>query len=247
MNLEKKAYFSKLTNILSSLNCLHNIEVGKFLYCKNSGSFAVRIKDEVLVEISNNSIVLAGVDVIAKILPTCKSNISDSIDTEKIENFFTDIKDFLVRLNHLGVSYSCVNIEAEISEIKRRLNKSNFHLYEEPADSPNQRWFFVGDLKNWENPCFELVLTESKKPLFTKWIPHFHIDLDTSLGINELDSLTRKHFKKDFLEWKLDIPNYGVVLAMGKLSNVNGAKVYLGLGTDIRNTKYLREEILKLV
>lgn len=239
--------FSEIKDILSVLKNLQNNEVDKFLSQKNSSSFAIQIKDEQLTEINEESISMAGADVTARIFPACNSNVSDSISVESIKNFFTELKDSLVRLNHLGISYSCTSIENELVEIKKLLRGTSFKLYEEPADSADQRWFFVGNLESWENPLFEIVLTESKTPLCTEWIPHFQIDLDTRLDIEELEFLTRNHFNKDFVDWKLDIPNYGVVLAMGQLSNNNGTKIYLGLGTDKRNTKLHREEILKLV
>ena len=46
-------------------------------------------------------------------------------------------------------------------------------------------------------------------------------------------------FGSDFIQWKLDIPNYGVVLEMGMLGSVRGTKIYLGVSTNLRNTKYL--------
>jgi hypothetical protein len=237
----------EIIEILSELKSLQNVQVDKFLFQENSDSFGLSIANETLVEIKEKSILVVGNDVTKKVFSILSSNSSDVIENNQIKIFFADLKDSLIRINHLGISYSCVNIEKEIVEIKKSLFGTSFKLYEEPNDSTNQRWFFVGNLENWENPLFEIVLTESEAKFCTKWIPHFQIDLDTNLSIKELESLTDKYFKNNFFDWKLDIPNYGVVMAMGELSNINGTKIFLGLGTNIRGTKKHREEILKLV
>jgi len=237
----------EINEILSVLKNLRNSETDRFLSRKNSSSFVLQVNDKPLVEVNEESISIVNGNVTTRIFPACNSSVSDSIGIERIKNFFNELKDSLVRLNHLGISYSCVNIENELVEIKKLLHGTNFKLYEEPADSASQRWFFIGNLESWENPLFEIVLTESKTSLCTKWIPHFQIDLDTRLNIEELEFLTRNHLKEGFIDWKLDIPNYGVVLVMGELSNINGTKIYLGLGTDKRDTKLHREEILRLV
>lgn len=236
-----------IKNVLSIVNDLQNHEVDKFLYRKNSSSFEVRVNNEQLVEINDDSILLVGSDITAKILPVCRKSISDSISNENIESFFGELKNSLLRLNHFGISYSCISIEDERKEIKKILHGTHFKLYEEPAESASQKWYFVGNLDNWENPLFEIVLSESKTPLCTEWVPHFQIDLDSGLKFEELKILTEKYLKKDFIDWVLDIPNYGVVLAMGKLSNIDETKIYLSVSTDKRDTKFHREEILKLV
>jgi hypothetical protein len=238
--------FSAINKILLALNDLHHKEVDKFL-SQNSSSSVLAVKNDTLVEISEESIILLGADITKRIFPASNSDVNSSIDIDRINNFFTELKDSLIRLNHLGISYSCVSIKNELIEIKKILHGTKFKLYEEPADNDEQRWFFIGNLESWEYPLFELVLTESKSPLCTEWIPHFQIDVDTKLATEELEFLTRKYLKDNFIDWQLDIPGYGIVLEMGKLANINGIKIYLGLGTDKRNAKLHREEILRLV
>jgi len=67
------------------------------------------------------------------------------------------------------------------------------------------------------------------------------------LSQQELELILSKCFGKNFVSWKLNIPNYGVVLEMGCLGSVDGTKIYLGIGTNLRNTKFHREEILKKI
>jgi len=141
-------------------------------------------------------------------------------------------------------SYACPNINKELDYFKKFLIGTDFKLYEEKSDNPAQRWFFIGNLENWEHPLFELVMTEHKKSITTEWIPHFQIDIDSTQSINELKKLTDKYLKPDFFSWELNIPNCGVVLAMGQLGNISGTKIYLGIGTNRRDTEYHRKNIL---
>ncbi len=52
---------------------------------------------------------------------------------------------------------------------------------------------------------------------------------------------TTKYLKPNFFDFELNIPNHGVVLAMGQLGNINGTKIYLGIGTNLRGTEYHRK------
>jgi len=197
-----------------------------------------------LVEINKESILLLGkYDISKKILTTQKEELATRINIEQFKKFSSNID--IVRLNHLGISYSCPNIEKEVDCLRKITSLSDLRLLEEESTVKNQRWFFIGNLNRWENPLFEIVLTESKEALTNDWIPHFQIDIDTNHSFDELSSLTTKYLSTDFISWKLDIPNYGVVLAMGSLGSINGTKIYLGLGTNLRDTKMHRHEILR--
>jgi hypothetical protein len=65
------------------------------------------------------------------------------------------------------------------------------------------------------------------------------------LTIEELEKLTNKYIKPKFIDWKLDVEGWGVALGMGQIGNIYGTRIYLGLGTKVRDTKMHREEILK--
>ena len=88
------------------------------------------------------------------------------------------------------------------------------------------------------------MLTEGEDSLSTDWIPHFQIDIDTNQSIEELKKATAKYLNPNFFGWELDIPNHGVVLAMGQLGNIYGSKIYLGVGTNLRETENHRKNIL---
>jgi hypothetical protein len=228
------------------LKDLHNKEVDKFL-SKSPSSTILHVNSVTISEINKKSIILFGEDFTKKIIPVKNTQSSYLISIDRIKTFFSKIKDSLVRLNHLGISYSCSSIVNEIAGIKKLLQGTNFKLYEEPADLLSQRWFFIGNFKNWKYPLFELVMTESNVTLCTKKLPHFQIDIDTKLTTNEIEFLTKKYLKDGFINWKLNIPNFGIVLEMGELGNISGVKICLGLGTNLRSTKHQREKELHVV
>lgn len=213
-----------------------------FLSLSNK-STSLHLDDESLVDINEKSILLLGKeDISQRILPVPQRKVSSCINLDKLEKFCSKID--IVRLNHLGISYGISDIGKELDHLKSLLDKTTFRLYEEKSDNPNQRWFFIGKKENWEYPLFELVLTQGKDKFSTDWIPHFQIDIDTNQSIEELEALADEHFGRNFFGWKLNIPDHGVVLTMGKLANIDGTKIYLGMGTNRRGTEYHRKHIL---
>ncbi|MFO8052655.1 MAG: hypothetical protein R6U54_01670 [Candidatus Omnitrophota bacterium] len=209
----------------------------------NQKSATLQIENSPLVKINEESILFLGKeDISKKIFPALQEKTSSHTNFEQLNKFCSNIN--VLRLNHLGVSYSCADINKEIGYLKKLSSKANFKLFEEKSGMNNQRWFFLGNLNSWEYPLFEIVLTESKESLINEWIPHFQIDIDTAQSFEELESLTTKYLNADFFGWKLDVPNYGIVLAMGKLGNINGTKIYLGMGTKLRDTKFHRNKLL---
>ena len=92
---------------------------------------------------------------------------------------------------------------------------------------------------------FELVLNERSKPTVSSWSPHFQIDIDTTLSHKELLNLLKIFFPEDFLKWEMEVDGYGVPLVMGRLATLNGFKIYLGIGTNVRGSrKWHRRECL---
>ncbi|MBS3148843.1 hypothetical protein J4219_08240 [Candidatus Woesearchaeota archaeon] len=205
------------------------------------GRAIVRGVDRDLAVIDADSIkILSGFDITEKI---AASGNNCTIDNKKVARFLTSLSGRIIRLNHIGLSYSCASIRQEIMQYKKALETSNFKLYEEPSGSKN-KWLFIGDTKNWNAPLFEIVLTQRKNAEITKWTPHFQIDIDSTLSVEELNTALEKTFGAGF-DWKLTIKNYGTVLGMKILGSTNGTKLCLGIGTNLRNTEYHRKRVLK--
>lgn len=157
--------------------------------------------------------------------------------------FLESISKSIIRLNHLGISYFCEDIEKEIALLKKVTASNDLPLYEEKSGFSSQKWLFTGDFSNWQNSLFEIVLNKGNHIKRDYWRPHFQIDIDTSLSIDEIKKMTDKYLEKDFIRWQLDIPDYGTVLAMGVLGEVNGTKIALGIGTSLRDTEYHRKHL----
>lgn len=235
-----------INQILSVLKGLSNNRVNNFLISQDEGAHTLMVNNEPLVRVDHNSILLLGADITSKIFLADSPSISDSIDINNIKRFFRAIQDHLVGINHLGINYSCPNIEDELAGIKALIKGKDLQIYEEISSFPHQRWFFVANLDS-DDPMFEMVLTESAAPVCDKWTPHFQIDLDTDLSLEEIKELTGRYLKPNFLDWQMDVPDMGVVLIMGELSNINGTKIFLGLGTDKRNSTSKRSDRLILI
>lgn len=196
-----------------------------------------------LLELDEDQLKLCGHDLLDKLLAKT-DKLDKKIKSEELAAFVS-ISDSFLRLNHVGISYAVANIDSEVSLIKNLVQNTSFNLYEESSGDPKAKWLFVGDTTNWESSLFEIVLTEDINNPENLWRPHFQIDIDTNLEQQKLEKHLTDCFGSDFVQWKLDIPNYGVVLEMGMLGSVHGTKIYLGVSTILRNTKYHREKILQ--
>jgi len=127
----------------------------------------------------------------------------------------------------VGISYYCKDIQAEIEKYKQELKDTDLKLYQEQSGNKDEKWFFIGDTNNWETPLCEIVLNSATTNWYKDWLPAFQVDIDTSLTMNELEDLTDQHFGKGFWKWKLDIPDYGVVLLWQIFGEINGTKILL--------------------
>jgi hypothetical protein len=203
----------------------------------------LHIKNTRLYKISKNKIIVDGIDFNDKIFLNDKNDLD--IDIRKLNLFIKKLN--VTRLNHLGVSYSVKNLKAEIKNIKSNLNK--YELYQEPNGTNKILWGFIGskNIKDKKiNPLFEVVLTETKSTKPTGWRPHFQIDYDTKKSYEEIVNISNEIFGKNILTWKLDIKDYGIVLAMGKIGSIGDVKIYLGIGTNLRNTTHHRKHLQKV-
>ena len=206
----------------------------------------LKVKKNKLFTFGNNLIDVASINFYDKVHydKNSKNSKLNTVDMLALSNFLKVCK--VVRLNHLGICYVVDNIDSEVNFLRKNIKKHN--LYYEPNNSKKQKWLFVGNNNsNKITPMFELVLIEGKQPKKpTLWKPHYQIDYDTNNTYEELVALSKKYFGKNIFTWKLNIPDYGVVLAMGSIGRVNGISVILGCGTRLRNSKNHRKEMIQL-
>lgn len=197
-----------------------------------------------LITVTGNDIVISGKSFQDRLVKPSSFSATHDIN-QRLDSFFNGVWDSLVRLNHLGVSYFCDNLEEEAQEIQELTGSANVSLHEEVSSDPEEKWLFLGDTANWENPLVEIVLNKKDKADLIPWKPHFQIDIDTTLTLEQIKGLTDQHLGRGFVKWQLDIPDYGTVLTMGILGQIGDAKIALGIGTNIRGTEHHRRNELK--
>lgn len=199
-----------------------------------------------LCSIEQAKIKVLGSDVSKKLIPFRKSNISKQIDLIKFKEFIDKLGSRFLGINHFGINYCCLDVKPEVNEFAKLVAKyKDLDLYSEVSGSDKDKWIYVSNFSKPEEPIFELVLNERKKPIVSSWSPHFQIDIDTTLSHKELLNLLKIFFPKDFLKWEMEIAGYGVPLVMGRLATLNGFKIYLGIGTNVRGSrKWHRQECL---
>jgi hypothetical protein len=184
------------------------------------------------LKINSAGIKLFNVDVMSKLTS------GDNRNWDKFEEYFAfidKIKNNILRLNHLGLGYRVNNIDEELNGYKKYLTE-DFELVEEDSgDKINNRWFFVRHKENRSIPKVELIFYFSDK--YKYFCPQFQIDVDTDLPYEELNRIVESHLGKGFFFWKYDVPNYGVVMAMGKVGQINGVNILVGLGTNLRKSQ----------
>lgn len=197
-----------------------------------------------IVTITDGDIVIAGHSFQKEL--SNKSSQTDSSDMSiRLKHFLDEIQDGIL-LDHMGISYFCGNIDGEKMRIKNIMADKSFPLQEEPTTEDDQAWLFLGNPNN-NDPLFEFVLNKGTQIPDDSWRPHFQIDINTSLSIEEIRNLTDKHLGEGFVQWELDIPDVGTVLAMGVVGQINGTKLALGIGTNKRSTVFVRENTFKSI
>ncbi|MCA9371658.1 hypothetical protein KC726_02045 [Candidatus Woesebacteria bacterium] len=234
---------NEIVELLKIISLVNNQQIQNCLHVDNSAKLFSG--SNLLTKIDNKQISVCGHNVLDKVLAK-KDRLQRGVKDKGFSDFLNDIASSVLRLNHVGISYTVEHIMSEVAWYKKVTKNSGFDLFDEPSGDPSAKWLFVGSTDNWETPLFEIVLTKMSV-VENMWRPHFHIDIDTDLNQKQLEDKLETYLGKDFVQWKLDIPDYGVVLEMGMLGSIDGTKIYLGVGTNLRNTRFHREKILQKV
>jgi hypothetical protein len=231
-------------SILGVLKTLSNLNHIKKNLSFKADSAVLKSGNVPLVKIDSKSILVNDVDIEKHILTP--KNSSDKLSRFKnFNSFIKEVGGAIIRINHFGVGYFCKNVRAELRKYRKAIAGTRFKIYEEDSGDPKDRWFFIGDASDFEEPLFEICLSEEGPGKKYSFWPYFQIDLDVDLLIEEIEELTTKYFGSDFLELKFNVPGIGVVLATGKLATINGTNFALAIGTKTRDIKYHRKVLLR--
>lgn len=232
--------------IITILKLIQTDEKNSFLKILEDKTEIFVSEKKKLVEITQSTITLGNKIDLSEKLDIQKNSIN-SIDEARLTKFLITLKPNIIRLNHVGISYFCKDPKTEIEKYKKVLTDADLKIYQEQSENNDEQWFFVGDTSNYETPLCEIVLNSALNDWYKEWLPAFQIDIDTNLSIEELEKISEKHFDKNFWKWKLDIPDYGVVLAMAILGEINGVKITFGVGTNLRDIKSHRGLMKELI
>lgn len=181
------------------------------------------------LKISDSQINLFGIDIFSKL----KNNGTNNWDNFDLYfKFISRIKNNHIRLNHLGFGYLVSNLEAELIQFKNHL-MNDFELVEEASgDKENNRWFFIKHKSDPSVPKIELIFYLTDK--YKDFCPQFQLDIDTDLSFESIKKITDELLGKNFFFWKYNILEYGIVMAMGKIGQINGVNMLAGIGTNLR-------------
>ncbi len=217
---------------------------GGSIYQDGDTFFIPKSDDTPLVHISETAILVNRTNFNHRLTPSKQSRLVTKIEPNVFSGFLRDLTSVsTVYLNHLGMSYYCRDIPTEVSQLQKTLGDNN--LYEEPSGNPTTKWLFIGDKDQPSKPMFEFVLNQRAKPVLSSWTPHVQIDIDTTVSLEQLQKIIKKHLGDNWIKWSMSVENWGVPLVVGRLCSIDGLKVYLAIGTNKRGRQWHRTEGMK--
>lgn len=207
-------------------------------------SIVVMAADKELVHITDYS------------LETAVTSLTDSVfgEASSLSDTFVELVDFgllaqglagdIKRLDHIGFCYTVASQEAERERIKKSLGSTRWHLYEMESND-FAKWYLIGDTKRWQDPMIELLPTlPNRDPGLPYWMPHVHVDINTSLTADEILNITKAVFGGTRKPTLYTDPEWGTHCVRIWLGMVAGVNIELDLSTKIRNLQWVRAHLL---
>ncbi len=149
----------------------------------------------------------------------------------------------IVRLNHVGFCYKVLSLEKEKQRLHSLIKQTEFYIYQEKSNDDGL-WLFVGDTNNWEEPMIELIPVEKTNDKWVDyWLPHIHIDIDTTLTAGEIENRVSSIFNISIKPYSIIIDGT-VYIVRNYLGTIDGVNIYLDLATSARNVKFSRQHLL---
>lgn len=148
-------------------------------------------------------------------------------------------------LNHIGFLYHVESLDQEKARLMSKMKTSSFKLYEEPSNE-KAKWYFIGDTTSWDQPMIEMVPVESNGDTFIDyWLPHIHIDIDTNMDENQIESLFYKVYDGDPKPYRAVVIDEIVFVIRLRLGIIDGVNLFIDLSTNHRDVKKLRQNSYK--
>ena len=165
---------------------------------------------------------------------------------DKLSEFVKHLQSHIKRLDHIGFCYAVSSQEDERERIINEVIKTDWHLYE-MASVDLAKWYFIGDKRNWQDPMVEflpVVLPEKPPEDIAYWMPHIHIDINTSLKAEEIVRMSAEVFGYTRKPILYTDPKWGTHCVRIWLGIVSGVNFQLDLSTTVRNLEWVRKNML---
>jgi hypothetical protein len=175
-----------------------------------------------------------------------QSSLADSfVSNEDLQRFVDTIGKSIYALDHMGFCYTAHSQKDELKRIKQAMRGGSFRLYE-MTSTDLAKWYFIGDRQNWPDPMIELLPTlPNDDPELPYWMPHIHIDINTTLSADQLISFMKDIFGNSRSPIQMRDPEYGVYSVRLWLGTVAGINIDLDVSTNVRNMRYVKEHMLR--
>lgn len=196
----------------------------------------------------SEQVIKSPINDIEKLLVSKISPLPDQLpEYELLSQFIGELNKLkaIKGLNHIGFCYHVSSQEQEKSRLLSETLPGDVFLYEEPSNDL-AKWYFVGNTDNWESPMIELLPAESNNYTFIDyWMPHIHIDIDTTLDENQIESLLYKIYDGDPKPFRCTVIDDVIYTVRTRLGIIDGVNLFLDLSTNHRDIEYSRKNILK--
>ena len=168
------------------------------------------------------------------------------IDLQIVEALLNDLKTGFQRINHLGICYKVDSKKDETKRLVRLTQDTNYHLYKEPS-SDDGDWLFYGDISNINNSLIEFIPHEGKSEdkWINYWLPHIHIDIDTTFLPEKIKEVSQRHIQNSHIPYPININGITYIQRI-RLGCIDGINIFLDVSTSNRDNNY-RNNWTKLI
>lgn len=201
-----------------------------------------------LLDISETGIMTPVGDILPLLLAN-RSKLSDHpVDFELLKQLIERLNSdqSMVRLNHVGFCYKVLFQEEEKERLIQLIQPTEFHVYQEKSNDDGL-WLFIGDTSKWEEPLIELLPVEKTQDKWVDyWLPHIHIDIDTTLTAKYIENSVNSVFTNTIKPYRVIIDGT-VYIVRNYLGRIDGVNIYLDLATRSRNVRFTRQHLLVII
>jgi len=239
---KEKLFASKLLDVFEILGSESSLN-----FVKNSQVEIPVSSGDLLLKIDQDDINIPGVSIHENFFGKPSPLENDFVSDNQIREFISVLskKESILKLNHVGFCYLVDSIKEEKERLCKLTNQRNLSLYEEESQY-DSTWFFAGKTSKWYDPLVEFVLIKKTDDKWKDyWLPHFQIDIDTNLVVDDIESIITNVFDGKIKPYRAVVVNNYVCIVRARLGVIDGININLDIGTEGRMPRYHREKLIK--